>query len=222
MPESTWRIFRIFVTVRNFSLLSEELSSLLPVFEDVSPPSSVLAFEFGAGEDDRPFIWPLHKSPCASSWWLKLRESLLEHCPCAFHWTRSPAFLSTQDFCPVWLLVTDPLSTTSFRTLKFLVLIIWHIWSFTDVFNLEKLTCPLFRMVSWSYNAKTVWSWTESCNLDSYNPSRITSEGISLADNRAWSHPTSKSWTSSFCELILNKSDRPCTASWAPVARKCS
>ena len=37
-------------------LLSKELSSLLPVvFEGFSPPSSVLAFELGAGEGDRPF-----------------------------------------------------------------------------------------------------------------------------------------------------------------------
>ena len=32
-------------------------------------------------------------------------------------------------------LVTAPLSTTSFRTLKFRVLIMWQIWSFTGVFN---------------------------------------------------------------------------------------
>ena len=36
-------------------LLSEELSSLLPdVFEDFSPSLSVLAFEFGAGEEECP------------------------------------------------------------------------------------------------------------------------------------------------------------------------
>ena len=37
-------------------LLSEELSSKLPdSFEGFSPSQSVLAFEFGAGEDDCPF-----------------------------------------------------------------------------------------------------------------------------------------------------------------------
>ena len=43
--------------------------------------------------------------------------------------------------------------------------------------------------------------------------SRITSEGTSLTDNKAWSHRTSKSWTSSCCKLILNKVESPCTAS---------
>ena len=38
------------------------------------------------------------------------------------------------------------------------------------------------------HKAKTVWSWTGSCNFDSYNPCMITSEGISLASSRVWSH----------------------------------
>ena len=61
--------------------------------------------------------------------------------------------------------------------------------------------------------AKTVWSWTESFSFDLYNPSKIISVWISLADNRAWSHRTSKSWTSSFCKRTLNKSESHCTAS---------
>ena len=81
---------------------------------------------------------------------------------------------------------------------------IWSIWSFTAVFNRERFVCPLFRAVSWSYKTKTVWNWTESCHSDLYNPSRITSEGKSLADNRACSHRTSKSCTSSFCKPVLN------------------
>ena len=56
--------------------------------------------------------------------------------------------------------------------------------------------------------------------FDLYNPSKIISEGISLTDKNARSHQTSKSWTSSFCKLTMNKSESPCTASWAPVARK--
>ena len=106
--------------------------------------------------------------------------------------------------------------------LKFRVLIIWSIQNFTDVFNHLKLVCPFFRTVSWSYQANTVWSWTESCNFDLYNPSKITSEGMSLTGNRDWSHRTSKSWTSSFCKRILEKSESPCTASEAPIARKFS
>ena len=51
---------------------------------------------------------------------------------------------------------------------------------------------------------------------------RPFSAGISLAANRAWSHLVSESWTSSFCKRFLNGSDRPCTASYASVARQCS
>ena len=88
-------------------------------------------------KDDRPFrLWPCPLFPDSWMSWLKLHESPLEHCPRAFHWKHSPTFLSTQASFPFWLLVTDPLSTTSFRTLKFRVLIIWLIWSFTAVFNL--------------------------------------------------------------------------------------
>ena len=114
-----------------------------------------------------------------------------------------------------WLLVTDLLSTTSFRTLKFRVLIIWSTWFFTTVFN-------CWQFGSWSYKANTVWSWTEFSTFDLFHPSRIISESTSLTDNKVWSHLTSKSWTSSFRKLIVNKVESPCTASWAPVARKCS
>ena len=41
--------------------------------------------------------------------------------------------------------------------------------------------------------------------FDLCNPSRITSEGISLGDNRAWSHRTSKPWMSPFCKRILKQ-----------------
>ena len=118
----------------------------------------------------------------------------------------------TLAFFPFWLLVTAPLSTTSFWTLKFRVLFIWSILSSTAVFNCE-LFGFVFRAVSWSYKANIVWSWTESCNFDLYNPSRITSEGNSPADNRAKSHPASKSWTSLLCKLFLNNFESPCTAS---------
>ena len=95
---------------------------------------SDLTFEFSAGENGRPSrLWPPCKSPWTCLSWLKLHEPPFEHCPCAFHSTHSLTFLSTWAFFPFWLLVTDPLSTTSLRTLKFRVLIIWSIWSFTDL-----------------------------------------------------------------------------------------
>ena len=168
MPKSTWRVFTISVTARICAPFV--CCAFVPVawcFGWFSSLSSVLAFEFGAGEDDRPFrLWPMHMSPCACLSWLNLHDSPFEHCPCALLWKHSSTFPPTQAFFPFWPLVTDRLSTPSFRTLQLRVLIIWPIWSFTDVFDRKKLVCPLFRTVSWSYNAKTVWSWTESCNFD--------------------------------------------------------
>ena len=50
-----------------------------------------------------------------------------------------------------------------------------------------------------------------------YNPSKTISVGVSLADSRASSHRTSKSWSFSFCRRMLNRSDNPCAALYAPV-----
>ena len=66
-----------------------------------------------------------------------------------------------------------------------LVVNIWSKWSFTAVFTCRSFGF-LFRAVSWSYKANTVWRWAEFCNFDLYNPSRIISEGISLTDKSAW------------------------------------
>ena len=120
-----------------------------------------------------------------------------------------------------WLSVTDPRSTTSFRILKFQFLIIWSLWKFAPVFICWWFRSPLFRATSWSNKAITIWSWTEFCDFDLYNPSRIDSEDISPTVKSAWSHRTSKSRTSSsFCKLVANNFASPCTASKAPVARK--
>ena len=131
----------------------------------------------------------------------------------AFHWSHSPTFFATWAFFPLRPLEVAPLSTVSFRTLKFCVLIVWPICSITDVFSLWYLGCPFYRIVSRSYKADTVWRWTESCSIDLYKPSKTIYACTSLADNRAWSHRTSKSWTLSFCRRTLNKSESSCTAS---------
>ena len=65
-------------------------------------------------------------------------------------------------------------------------------------------------------------NWAKFCNFDLYNPSRIKSEGISLTVNSAWSHLTSKTWTSSFCKLTANRVESPCAVSQAPDALKYS
>ena len=192
------------------SLLSKELSCLLPdPCDDSFPsPSVCFAFEWDAGEDDRPFcLWPLPLFPVA---YMSLLWNTV-HVPS----TENTLPLSSQRR------LSFLFDSSSFRTMKFRVLTIWSIWSFTAVFK-RKWFGSLLRAVSSSYNANTVWSWTEFCNFDLYNPSRIISEGISLTGNSAWSHLMSKSWTSSFCKLVANKVESPCTASQAPFAREYS
>ena len=56
MPKFTFVFFTNLRVGMEFRSLSADISPLeLDVFEDFSRPSSALAFEFGAGEDDRPF-----------------------------------------------------------------------------------------------------------------------------------------------------------------------
>ena len=76
-------------------------------------------------------------------------------------------------FLPFWLLVTALFSTTSLQTLKFRVLIIWSIWTFTAVLNCWQFGVKLFRATSWSHNAITVWCWEELSSFDLYNPDHI-------------------------------------------------
>ena len=163
------------------------------------------AFAWKAGEDERPFrLWPLPFFPLASGSWLKLHEFPVEDCPCAFHWKHSNTFISPQALILFWLSATDPRSTTSFRILKFQFLIIWSSWSFAPVFKCWWFSGPLFLATSWSNKAITIWSWTEFCDFDIYNPSRIDGKDISPTVKSAWSHRTSKSWiSSSFCKLIV-------------------
>ena len=98
MPKSTWRIFTEFESAWKISLLSFEFSYLLPdPCEDFcSSPSVCFAFEWDAGEDDRPFrLWPSPLFPEARRSWQKLHGSPVEHWPCAFHWKHSPTFFWT-------------------------------------------------------------------------------------------------------------------------------
>ena len=50
----------------------------------------------------------------------------------------------------------------------------------------------------------------------SYELSRILSLGTSLVDNKTWSHPVPKSWISSPCKVILNRSEESRTATGLP------
>ena len=124
-------------------IVSEELSYLLPVVFwgcfslRQSLPSNLVR------ERTIVLLVSDHRTslPCTSLSWLELHESPFEHCPCAY----TPTFLSTWAFCPVWLLVTAPLATTSFRSLKFRILISWSIWILTEVFNLNNVSAHFFE-----------------------------------------------------------------------------
>ena len=99
---------------------------------------------------------------------------------------------------PFWLLNIDLLTTISLRTLKFRLI------------NIKFYRC----LQSWKTHLSIVSnSFLVVQSQYSLNPSRTISVGVSPTDDKAWSHRTSKSWTSSFCKRILNKSDRPCTPS---------
>ena len=223
MPEFTWRMFTEFESAWNFTLIWRVFLFTAWSLWGFSYLAVSLCLRVGCRRR-RSFFLSLTFATAAgghnvmtetawvSSGTLSMCLQLKNTLPLSFQRKRSLLF---------WLLVTDLLSTTSFRTLKFRVLIIWSTWIFTVVFNCWQFG-SLLRAVSWSYKANTVWSWTEFSTFDLYNHSRILSESTSLTDNKVWSRLTSKSWTSSFCELFENKVESPCTASWAPVARKCS
>ena len=124
MPQLTWRIF-------TRTWIGMEFQSY-PVSFPYYCSRSVLTFERDAREDDLLFrLWlcPLFPESCVS--WLKLHESPLEHCPCTFTENALP-FSSQRRLSFLW---PDPLSTTTLRSVKFRVVIIWSTWSFTPVFN---------------------------------------------------------------------------------------
>ena len=198
---------------RSFYLKSFPLCCLIPV-EGFCPSPSIFAFKLVCGRRRSSFSSlgsaTVSRSNCVmteTSWVSFGTVSMCLPLKTLSHFPLNVGFLS-------FLTLGDWSSfhNIALETLKFRVLIIWSIWSFTAVFNCEQFGFPLFRAVSWSYKANTVWSWAEFCSFDLYNPSRSTSEGISLPDSSAWSHLTSKSWTSTVCKLTVNESESPCAA----------
>ena len=159
-----------------------------------------------------PFIWPLHKSPCASSWnymsllWNIVHVLFTEHTlPLSFLRRLSVLFDS-------WWLILSPQLRSG-------------LWSFEFSSSDQDEVLQMFSILKNSHVHYFEWF------LGRTKPRRSEAEQnlvistrtiLPGSHNRAWSHRTSKSWTSSFCERILNKSECSCAASWAPVARKCS
>ena len=139
--------------------------------------------------------------------WRKLQDFPFEQYPFAFHWKHSPTLLSTKDLFPLWPFVTAPLSTISFWTLTLMFLRVWSICNFTHILGVWQSGSPPHLISPWLYGANKVGSWVESCNFDLYRNSKILSAGGSLVDKIACSQRRSKSWLSSLCNRMLNRSD---------------
>ena len=75
---------------------------------------------------------------------------------------------------------------------------------FTIVFNLWSWG-PIFFWISRLYNSNSVLSFSYSRIINLYNPSKMSSCGIFVMNNRIPSHLESNSWTSSFRWLIVNR-----------------
>ena len=192
MPKFTWRILTEFESTWNFALVQRaflftawSLSRFLPL------AVRLFCLRMGCRRRRSSFFVSDHchccqKLSCHDWEYMSLLWNII-HVPSTENTfplssQRRLSFLSDA-WSPFHNIVPDP---------EVSILIIWSIWSFTAVFNCWKFGF-LFFVDSWSYKANTVWSWTEFCNFDLHNPSRITSEGISLTDCSAWSHLTSKS-----------------------------
>ena len=186
MPVTTRRIVQFLHWHGILFLLSTDLPSFS---SDDFPFPSLVAFEYGAGEDVRSFcLWSSLPLPEALTPWWKPHESPLEHCPVACHCQQAPTFLSTLALFSFRLLHESyrfglwgsDFSSSGQKTISLMFLILNNLFVF------------LFRTVSGSYRANTVCNWTESFNFDFYNPSRTLSASGSSADNCAWYHLTSK------------------------------
>ena len=77
---------------------------------------------------------------------------------------------------------------------------------FTIVFNLWSSSLMFFWWISRSYNSSTVLSFSDSRILYLYYPSKMTSHGIFVIDNRIPLHFESNSWISSIWRTVTSRS----------------
>ena len=137
MPKSTWRVFTIFVTARNFApvvwraFLSHCSWGFFSPFVSLGLRNLVREKTIVLFVSDH--CTSLLVLVCHDGNHMSLLLNIV-HVPSTENNLplSSPRWLS---FFPFWLVVTDPLSTISFWALTLRVLIIWSIWSFTDVFK---------------------------------------------------------------------------------------
>ena len=97
-----------------------------------------------------------------------------EHCSLAFHCQQYPRLLCSRCFT-LWFLTFALVS----KFLKFCSILL-----FTIVFNLWYSGSAFFWWISILYNSNTVLSVSDSRILNLYNPSKMSSDGICVIDNR--------------------------------------
>ena len=116
--------------------------------------------------------------------WRKLQLSHSTHCPLVSHCYQSPRILCTRCFVP-WFLTTAFFSKFPFLIPKILIsnvlldTSVHH--SFWSVIN---QVLNFFWWVSRSYKSIPVLSFSDSRILNLYNPSKISSGGIFVIDNK--------------------------------------
>ena len=104
-----------------------------------------------------------------------------------------------------WFLTTAFFSQFPFLAPKFLFRVFCSIHLFTIVFNLWSWCPAFFWWISRSYNSNTVLSFSDPRIVNLYSPSKISSGGIFVKDNKIPSHLEWNSWIS-FRRAKLNRS----------------
>ena len=135
----------------------------------------------------------------------KQHWSPFEHCPFSFHWKQIPVPPSTPHN-PIRFLITAPVPilpclASEFRNWSFRSILLFPPWS-SICDNQVRLSSDESPM---SNTSNTVLSCADSI-LNLYDPSKMSSDGIYVIDNRMSSHFESNSWISSFRRTIVNRS----------------
>ena len=194
--------------------LPERLSPLVPKpFEGFLP--SICVCVFGGREDDCALstISSVAETARVSSWTLSNCLPLIAFSHFPFNADFPPFVTLDQYSCLNPFIPGFVVARPNHRI---------NVSSYHGLVSLMALHCSVSINLLFIHVANADWSWTESRIFNLYKPSRIFSLGISLADNKAWSHIVSKSCMSPPCKEALNRSDRSRAASWAPIARKWS
>ena len=210
MPKLTRRISTIFF--KNYDVFVRIFSSMSPF------PSVCFAFEWDAGEDDRPFrLWlvPLFPEATKGSW-LKLQESPLEHCSCAFHWKHS--HLLKEGFVSIltlgdWTLFQNTFPESKASDSHHLINMKFHCSQFSFVDS--SVSHCFEQLLDHTMPSQSEIGRNSVILTCTILPWWGLKAFLSLIIVHDPSHLTSKSWTSSLCKLKVNRSASPCTAQWA-------